>query len=142
VYAEIANGTFTPAPDLPAPDPAVLAVFRGFVTDAQARTGTATVLRRAATGEMPLVMHDSSGTYRTGWVSAVLLAALGVDMAQIVDDFVLSDEALGAKFAFPEYLKAGFDQARTTYGSFSNFLIGGLGMGGNALPSLRRRLLG
>ncbi len=141
VHAEIPNGTFTPTPNLSEPDPAVITVFRGFVTDPQARAGTVAVLNRAASAEMPLVEHDSSGTYRTGWVTAVLLYALGVGWRQIQDDFSLSDVAFGAKFTFPEYLEAGFDQARSTYGSVQRFLTNGLGLSADRLTALRQHLL-
>lgn len=141
VHAEIPNGTFTPTPNLSEPDPAVITVFRSFVTDPQARAGTAAVLDRAAAAELPLVEHDSSGTYRTGWVTAVLLTALGVGWTQILDDFSMSDVAFGAKFTFPEYLEAGFDQARASYGSVHKFLTNGLGFTTGRLTALRRHLL-
>jgi protein-tyrosine phosphatase len=142
VHAEIPNGSVTPTPDLPAPDPAVIAMFRGFVTDRVAQTGTAAALQQAAAGKgLPMLVHDSSGTYRTGWVAAILLAAVDIDQQQIRDDFLLSNDGLGAVFAFREYIDAGFDQIIRSYGSLRNYLICGLGLEPKQLAALKRNLM-
>ncbi|MCO1580353.1 tyrosine-protein phosphatase [Crossiella sp. SN42] len=123
------------------PDPAVLAMFRAFVTDAQARAGVAAPLTKLAGAGVPLFCHDSAGVFRTGWLAAVLLTALGVPRAQVDRDFLLSNEALGDRFAFTEYLDAAFDQVRQDYGSFEEFLSRGLGVTAQQQQRLRAVLL-
>jgi protein-tyrosine phosphatase len=141
VHAEIPNGAVTPTPNLTAPDPAVIALFRSFVTDPAARAGTVAALQQAAGSGLPLFVHDSSGTYRTGWVAAMLLASVDIDQQQIRDDFLLSNEGLGAVFAFREYIDAGFDQIIQSYGSVQNYLTHGLGLRRNQQAALKRNLL-
>jgi protein-tyrosine phosphatase len=127
---------------LAAPDPATEAEFRGYVTDADARRSFGAALRTVAgAGDRPVLWHCNSGTYRTGWASAVLLSALGVARADVYADFLLSNTALGGTYSFAEYLDAAFAAADAEFGSLARYLDKGLGLGPDIQADLRRALL-
>jgi protein-tyrosine phosphatase len=127
---------------LPAPDPDTEAEFRGYVTDAGARRSFGAALRAVAeAGGAPVLWHCNSGTYRTGWASAVLLSALGVARTEIYADFLLSNTALGGTYSFAEYLDAAFAAADAEFGSLAGYLDKGLGLGPDIQDRLRRQLL-
>jgi protein-tyrosine phosphatase len=46
---------------------------------------------RAASGQLPLVFHCSAGKDRTGCAAALLLSALGVPRATIIEDYLLTE---------------------------------------------------
>jgi protein-tyrosine phosphatase len=143
---------------------AMLAIYRWFVTAPAARAAFATALRRIAAASGPLLYHCSAGKDRTGWLSALLLGALGADRAIITEDYLLTNE-VGAErmeklvgvlndrkgvppermrpllHAAPEYLDAAFAQVEADYGTLDRFLDEGLGLGGDELAALRARLL-
>src|SRR5437763_10548725 len=77
----------------------MLAIYRWFVEAPAARTAFGTALRRIAAASCPLLYHCSAGKDRTGWLTAVLLGALGADRATIVDDYVLTNEVAGPAMA-------------------------------------------
>jgi protein-tyrosine phosphatase len=143
---------------------AMLAIYRWFVTAPAARTAFGTALHRIAAATGPLLFHCSAGKDRTGWLSAVLLGALGVDRATIRADYLLTNEvtatdaakilaAVGSRTgvpaeilrpvldAMPEYLDAAFDQVATDYGTLDRYLHKGLGLADDELAALRTRLL-
>ncbi|HZN73229.1 MAG TPA: tyrosine-protein phosphatase [Micromonosporaceae bacterium] len=135
-------GAVGPPPGgLTAPDPATEAEFRGYVTASEARQSFGTALRHVASSGRVTLWHCNSGTYRTGWASAVLLTALGVPRAQVYEDFLLSNAAFGATYAFAEYLDAGFGAVTATFGSFDEYLNRGLGIGPDIQAAIRRELL-
>lgn len=93
--------------------------------------------------KVPLVFHCSAGKDRTGMGAALFLAALGVDDKVIMDDYLSSNKYLSGKYDFliteypqleplmtvrKEYLQAGLDQIRETYGSIDEYLSGTLGV--------------
>lgn len=49
----------------------------------------------------PIVMHCSLGKDRSGVASALILAALGIDQEQIIDDYTLSNEHVNFAIQFP-----------------------------------------
>ncbi|GGA51745.1 tyrosine-protein phosphatase [Sphingomonas psychrolutea] len=51
----------------------------------------AAIVDRIIAGNLPLLIHCTAGKDRTGFVSAMLLAALGVDHATILADYLDSD---------------------------------------------------
>jgi protein-tyrosine phosphatase len=141
VAATIAAGP--PTGGLSAPDPNTQAEFRAYVGNAEARQSFGAGLRvLAAAPERPFLWHCNSGTYRTGWATAVLLTALGVAKGAVYEDFLLSNVAFGGTFAFAEYLDAAFDEATRVFGSFDAYLDHGLGVDQDAQARLRRTLLG
>jgi protein-tyrosine phosphatase len=62
----------------------------------------------ASSGSLPAVMHCSAGKDRTGVLSALILAFLGVPDETIVEDYALSAQAMGRLL---ERLKAEYPEA-------------------------------
>jgi protein-tyrosine phosphatase len=121
------NVTEPTAPDTSAPDAGVLTEFRGYITGPQALSSFgAAVHRIALLGGRPFYLHCNSGTYRTGWATAVLMTAIGVNRDQVDQEFELSNLTFGVKYAWKEYLDAAFDQIEQSYGSFQRYLGKGL----------------
>lgn len=136
-------GAMAAGPPAPAsePDPAMVNEFRHYVTDNSARAAFGSALRALAAADKPMLWHCNSGTFRTGWASAILLTALGVPRDQVVADFLRSNAAYGGTFAFAEYLDAAFAEADKEFGSFTGFLEQGLGVDAPTLARLRQALL-
>jgi len=143
---------------------AMLAIYRWFVSDAAARAAFGTALRRIAAASGPLLYHCSAGKDRTGWLTALLLGALGVDRATIVEDYLLTNEVTAAEMdkvltvlnarkgvppevlrpvldAAPEYLDAAFARVDDEYGTLDGYLRRGLDLDEGELAALRTRLL-
>ncbi len=87
--------------------------------------------------DVPLMFHCTAGKDRTGMGAALVLFALGVDEDTIMDDHLLSNIYLKDKYAkyvaqYPEleplfgvksqYLQAGINEIKETYGSIDNYL--------------------
>jgi protein-tyrosine phosphatase len=144
---------------------AMLAIYRWFVTSPAARTGFADAVRAilAADGR-PVLYHCSAGKDRTGWLSAILLEALGADRDVIAEDYLATNAAMAGERdgllaamrrrggeadpeliepvldARPEYLAAAYDEVEARYGGFVNYLRDGLGLGEDDLRQLRSLL--
>ncbi|KAB1943267.1 tyrosine-protein phosphatase [Micromonospora sp. ALFpr18c] len=144
---------------------AMAEIYRWFVTGESARVGFAEAVRLASRPEnLPLVYHCSAGKDRTGWLTVILLTALGVDEATIRAEY-LRNNALTASLRAviveamrrqPEldveavlpvlevragYLDAGYDEVRRVHGSFDGYLRDGLGLTDDDLTALRAQLL-
>ncbi|WP_156680666.1 tyrosine-protein phosphatase [Sphingomonas profundi] len=76
------------APDAAGARAAMRAVYAGL--PAAAAGHIAYLFRRIAEGSLPLLIHCTAGKDRTGFVSAVLLAALDVPYDAIVADYLAS----------------------------------------------------
>ena len=145
---------------------AMTAIYRWFVTGESARVGFAESVRLAAQAEnLPLLYHCSAGKDRTGWLTVILLTALGVDEAAIRADYLRNNELtdslraviieamrrrkpeLDVDAVLPvlevraEYLDAGYDEVRRVHGSFDAYLRDGLGLTDADLRALRAQLL-
>ncbi|MGC4805901.1 tyrosine-protein phosphatase [Micromonospora sp. DT233] len=145
---------------------AMAAIYRWFVTGEAARAGFGAAVRLAADARnLPLVFHCSAGKDRTGWLSVVLLTALGVDEAAIRADYLLTNErteslkevilqAMRARQpelaqaairplmeVRDEYLDAAYAEVRRVHGSFDGYLRDGLGLTDAHLTALRDNLL-
>ena len=85
----------------------------------------------------PLLYHCTAGEDRTGMATALILFALGMDEKDIMDDYLLSNKYIEAKFeryikARPdlislfsvkkEFLQAGIDRIKKDNGSVEDFL--------------------
>lgn len=145
---------------------AMKSIYRWFVTGESARAGFGAAVRLAVeAANLPLLYHCSAGKDRTGWLTAVLLHALGVDKATIRADY-LANNALTESLrevllsamqrrspeldvasvrpvleVRDEYLDAGYGEARRVYGSFGSYLRDGLGVDDELVATLRARLL-
>jgi hypothetical protein len=140
---------------------------RGFVADVRQREAFGAALRLVcAPGRLPLLYHCSGGKDRTGWMTAIVLTALGVPRELVLRDYLLSNDFHRTEYfklryelvktgivADPEllrpileqsatYLGAAFEEADRRYGSFGGFLTRGLDVSDAMLGELRRGLLG
>lgn len=143
---------------------AMLAVYRWFASDPAARAAFGTTLRRIAAASGPVLFHCSAGKDRTGWLSALLLGALGVDRATILDDYLLTNGVTTKDIdtvldiletrrglppelvrpvlsALPEYLDVAYAEVEAGWGTFDRYLCEGLGLDDSELDALRTRLL-
>ncbi|MBM0233671.1 tyrosine-protein phosphatase [Micromonospora sp. STR1_7] len=145
---------------------AMAEIYRWFVTGESARVGFAEAVRLATRPEnLPLVYHCSAGKDRTGWLTVVLLTALGVDEATIRAEYLRNNALTDSLRAViveamrrrqPEldveavlpvlevrdaYLDAGYDEVRRVHGSFDGYLRDGLGLTDDVLTALRAQLL-
>ncbi|MEU7946894.1 tyrosine-protein phosphatase [Micromonospora taraxaci] len=145
---------------------AMAAIYRWFVTGESARVGFAEAVRLAGRPEnLPLVYHCSAGKDRTGWLTVILLTALGVDEAAIRADYLRNNEMtdslraviveamrrrqpeLDVDAVLPvlevraEYLDAGYDEVRRVHGSFDAYLRDGLGLTDGDVRAVRAQLL-
>ncbi|WP_327034714.1 tyrosine-protein phosphatase [Micromonospora ureilytica] len=145
---------------------AMAAIYRWFVTGESARVAFAEAVRLAARPEnLPLLYHCSAGKDRTGWLTVILLTALGVDEAAIRADYLRNNELtdslraviveamrrrnpeLDVDAVLPvlevraEYLDAGYAEVRRVHGSFDAYLRDGLGLTDADLRALRAQLL-
>ncbi|MEV6837004.1 tyrosine-protein phosphatase [Streptomyces sp. NPDC051133] len=142
------------------------AVYRTFVTDADDRRQFAATLRDIADHERsPLLYHCTSGKDRTGWMSYLLLRALGVPSRTAERDYLLSnsfraeadrktreglrqaglmqdpDLLVPLQEVRGDYLAAALDQAERDYGGLYGYLTRGLGLDAPTLAKLRAHLL-
>lgn len=136
--------------------------YRQFVVRPSAAKAYRSLFRMAAEpGSYPLLYHCSSGKDRTGWATAVLLTALGVDRETVMRDYLASNDYLAASNAAelakqpPEiaarlkpvletrapYLNAAFDEVEARFGTFGAYLREGLGLNAQELERLRAALL-
>jgi protein-tyrosine phosphatase len=140
---------------------------RGFVTDTRQREAFGAALRLlCAPGRLPLLYHCTGGKDRAGWMTAIVLTALGVPRELVLRDYLLSNDFHRTgyqKLRFdlvktgivadpellrpileqsPTYLGAAFEEADRCYGSFGRFLAYGLEVSEAMLAELRRALLG
>ena len=145
----------------------MLARHRGFVADQRQREGFGIALRMMADTSrgLPLLYHCSSGRDRTGWMTAIMLTALGVPHAAVLEDYLLSNHVYQARYfrlgndlaqtgmmrepgllrplleLNAGYLDAAFDEVGQRYGTFVKYLNDGLGMDPQSLRQRRAALL-
>jgi protein-tyrosine phosphatase len=142
----------------------MMALYRWFVTSPVARETFGTALRLVATPDaLPLLYHCTAGKDRTGWLSAIILSALGVDRATIEADYLRTNDFNAAGNAYVlsvlanriddtsvlvpllearlAYLEAAFAQAEEAYGGMDGYLRDGLGFSDQARATLRATLL-
>jgi len=143
----------------------MLDVYRSFVRHPGARAAFATLLRRLATAEAPLVFHCTAGKDRTGWAAVLALHVCGVPDDVVLDDYLATNrvstktrekylglvrEHLGAAqvevyervmVADEAYLAAGLEATTADYGSLDGYLSSGLGLTDDDLDALRARLV-
>jgi protein-tyrosine phosphatase len=142
-------------------------VNRGFVADARQREAFGAAVRLACSaGRLPLLYHCSGGKDRAGWMTAIVLTALGVPREVVLRDYLLSNDLHRTEYqklrydlvktgivADPDllrpvmeqsatYLGAAFEEAERRYGSFGRFVTRGLEVSDAMLGELRRALLG
>jgi protein-tyrosine phosphatase len=140
---------------------------RGFVADARQREAFGAALRLMCAAEkLPLLYHCTGGKDRSGWMTAIVLTALGVPRELVLRDYLLSNDFHRTGYTklrldliktgivqdpellrpilelSPTYLGAAFEEADRRYSSFEEYLTRGLGVSDAMLTGLRRTLLG
>ena len=91
----------------------------------------------------PILFHCTAGKDRTGFATAMILAALKVDFETILHDYMDSNFYLEQKYAhilkinpdykylievYPEYLEKSFEVIKSNFGSIENYLTDILGI--------------
>ena len=110
--------------------------------------------------EEPVLFHCTAGKDRTGLASSLLLHALGADWDTILEDFMLSNEAVDKldkkksnAYGLPQdridmlmgvrssYLESAWETAIQTHGSIDSMLENELGIGEKEKNKLRKKFL-
>jgi protein-tyrosine phosphatase len=145
---------------------AMEAIYRWFVASpAAVEAFTRAVRTIAEPGNLPLLFHCSAGKDRTGWLSVILLTALGVDAAAIRADYLrtndladdVNESIMGAMLvrrpgldleairpvleARETYLDAAYDEVARRHGDMDTYLRDALGIDDQLKADLRDRLL-
>ncbi len=151
--------------DGPAPADAVVFLHRAYLDmlSSGAARFAAAITALAKPGALPAVFHCAAGKDRTGMLSALVLATVGVDHEQIVTDYGLTAEAIErtrdwiarnrpasiaswqaipATFlaAPPQAMAQVLDDVIAAHGSIEAFLVG-IGVTPATLAALRAALL-
>ena len=134
---------------------------------AAALAHVAAIVARIAAGDLPLLIHCTAGKDRTGFVSAMLLAALGTEHEAIVADYLDSEgrrtaqvregtrrmvidrvgegvpaAAIDALMGVDRrYIEASFAVVEARYGGVAGYLVAG-GVDRRLLDAVRERLVG
>jgi protein-tyrosine phosphatase len=136
-------------------------INRQFVADPALRAQFASALHLIAdAGRQPVLYHCTAGKDRTGWMTAVLLTALGVSRDTVVADYLATNDYVWPAYErqlaatpdllelvrpvlvqSPAYLAAAFDEVDARYGTFGAFLADGLGFTAADLARLRATML-
>ncbi|WP_330253674.1 tyrosine-protein phosphatase [Nocardia sp. NBC_00565] len=139
-------------------------VYRSFLSaDSRAKFGQ--TIRDLAATDRATLYHCTSGKDRTGWLTYVVLRAVGVPESTARQDYLLSNQYRAAADAklreqvkqaglmqnpdllIPlqevrvDYLDTVIDALEQTYGDFGKFLTQGLGLDGGTLVQLRKNLV-
>ncbi|MGP2442255.1 tyrosine-protein phosphatase [Streptomyces sp. JW3] len=134
---------------------------KSMVSGDTAKAAYSTVFGGIAADAEGSVYHCTAGKDRTGWASAALLTALGVDRATVMADYLASNDYraeanAAALAALPaaqaavykpmldvraEYLNSGFEEVEDAYGSFAAYEKQALGLDGKELRHLKSELL-
>ncbi|WP_433756154.1 tyrosine-protein phosphatase [Nocardia sp. CA-135398] len=139
-------------------------VYRSFFTD-DSRAKFGQTIRDLAATDRATLYHCTSGKDRTGWLTYVVLRAVGVPESTARQDYLLSNQYRAAADAklreqvkqaglmqnpdllIPlqevrtEYLDTAIAEMEQTYGDFGKFLTQGLGLDGGTLVQLRKNLV-
>jgi protein-tyrosine phosphatase len=139
-------------------------LYQWFVSSPLARQTFAAAVRLIADpGALPLMFHCTAGKDRTGWLSAIVLSALGVDRDQVTADYLLTEQfnagsneymlsVLAKRMIDPlaavpllqarrEYLEAAFAEADVLFAGMDRYLREGLRLDEATLFALRSHLL-
>ncbi|WP_245558265.1 tyrosine-protein phosphatase [Nocardia thailandica] len=141
------------------------AVYTSFLT-AESRAAFGATVRELAATDGPVLYHCTSGKDRTGFLTYVVLRAVGVPEQTARQDYLRSNEFRAAADAAlrrqvqqagymanpdlliplqevrDDYLDTAVDQIDQRYGGFGRFLTEGLGIDGPTLVKLRKNLVG
>jgi protein-tyrosine phosphatase len=130
------------------------------------RSSYAALFERLVEGDVPLLFNCAAGKDRTGIAAALILTALGVPRATVIEDYALSDRYSEPLFAllcrnpryglnsdtpretwlpmtraYPEYIETMLDTLAARHGSVEAYLDEQLGVDRRAIERLRDNLL-
>ncbi|WP_430536493.1 tyrosine-protein phosphatase [Listeria rocourtiae] len=149
------------------PEQFLIDANKSFVTDQQSIDGYKLFFQKLLDNKDGSVLwHCTAGKDRTGFGTALVLAALGVDQKTIMTDYLLSNkyreaenqkmlDALAKQTDNPKvlagmkavldvrasYLNAAFDEINAKYGSMDAFLKQGLGLTNQDIKTLKKTYL-
>jgi protein-tyrosine phosphatase len=125
--------------------------YRGFVRHHTHRF--AELFGHLLASDEPLVFHCTAGKDRTGFAAAMILRSLGVPQAEVMRDYLLTNERLKPpersrhglapevqmvlSRVQPDFLQAAFDAVEADYGAVEAYLREGLGLGERERERLR-----
>jgi len=138
--------------------------YRGIVSLPGARAAYGALFAGLARAERrPALIHCTTGKDRAGWAAAALLMLLGVSDADVMTDYLLTNERLlpamqplldrveaaggdpgvlrpllGAR---AEYLEAALDEMSARYGTVERYFEDGLGLDADSLSALTTALI-
>jgi len=119
------------------------------------------ILHELVAGHAPLLLHCTAGKDRSGVAAALILSALGVPRATVIEDYQLTDRLLEPLARMPmtdalrhmrslpppvqqalmsadsDYIRAALDAVDARYGSVNGYLARELGVGPRQLRRLR-----
>ena len=142
--------------------PLAVPVARGFMADAyqgfvrNARAQVAALFEHALAREgRPMVVHCAAGKDRTGFMVAMLLAALDVPRAAIMEDYLLTNQRVQPKDSkrYPpeilevlgtvraEFLEAAFEAIEAEFGGLDAYLAQAAALTPERRARLRQALL-
>ncbi|NML46682.1 tyrosine-protein phosphatase [Ramlibacter sp. G-1-2-2] len=117
--------------------------YRGFVRENTPRF--AEFFAHLLESDAPTVFHCTAGKDRTGFAAALVLRAVGTSEAEVMQDYLLTNERLAfpaeGRYAMPrevmevlwrvqpDFLAAAFDEVDSSYGSLEAYFQRGLGLG-------------
>lgn len=137
----------------------MLQVYRSFPAMPEAGVAIVSIARSLVRDDGAVLVHCAAGKDRTGWAIATLLRAVGVAETDLLDDYLLSNDAVDALRAdvelnsggrvtlpldvlgvSPEYLAEGTDSMHRLYGDLEGYLTA-IGFTADLRNRLRDRLL-
>ena len=129
--------------------------YRGFVRDNSPRF--AEFFQHLLASDEPTVFHCTAGKDRTGFAAAMLLHALDVPQAEVMHDYLLTNERLAMPQVWrnglpsdvmnvlwrvqPAFLQAAIEEAERRHGSLDGYLREALGLREAERALLRARYL-
>jgi protein-tyrosine phosphatase len=157
------HGALPPVEQLSAGDDFLVGLYLGLVEEAAPVFGSL-LTGLAEPDGLPAVFHCRFGKDRTGMAAAILLTALGVPQADVVEDYELTgryqehdavavyvarledagvpkEAAAGLLGAPAPVMAAVLDEILGRYGDVEQYLLGPAGMRQETLTTLRRRLV-
>ncbi len=125
--------------------------YRGFVRHNTPRF--AAFFAHLLASDEPTVFHCTAGKDRTGFAAALLLRAVDASDADVMHDYLLTNERLAfpaeGRYSMPRelmevlwrvqpsFLQAAFDEVDASYGSLAGYFRRGLGLGEAECQRLR-----
>lgn len=95
---------------------------RPMVTDATRRSQLGKALKLAANASGPVLVHCAAGKDRTGWMVAMIMYAAGATDAQVMKEYLKSNEEPIDGGVKAEWLRNGLTTMRSQYGTAKGYM--------------------